>query len=85
MIAFSMVLALVPFAGIAGAALLALAAGCEINDAAKNACGAFGFDLGPWLSGLLMTAGLGKITFRALAAALMFWVIVETAVFLFRR
>ena len=85
MIAFSMVLALLPFAGIAGAALLALVAGCEINDAARNACQAFGADLGPALSSLSMTAGLGKITFPALAAALMIWGVVESAGVLFRR
>jgi hypothetical protein len=84
-IAFSMVLALAPFAGIAGAALLALVAGCQINDAARNACFAFGVDLGPWLSNLAMTAGLGNITFPALAAVLMFWVVVESVGSLFRR
>ncbi|CAA2138688.1 hypothetical protein [Hyphomicrobium sp. ghe19] len=84
-IAFSMVLALAPFAGIAGAALLALVAGCEINDAARNACFAFGVDLGPWLSSLSMTGALGNITLPALAAVLMFWAVVESACVLFRR
>ncbi|WP_156150790.1 hypothetical protein [Hyphomicrobium sp. 99] len=85
MIAFSMVLALVPFAGIIVAALGALVAGCEINDAARNACAAFGFDLGPLLSTLFLTAGLGKITFPVLAAVLMFWAVVESVALLFRR
>jgi hypothetical protein len=85
MIAFSMVLALAPFAGIAGAALLALVARCEINDAARNACFAFGADIGPWLADLATTAELGNITFPALAAVLMVWVVVESVAFLFRR
>ncbi|SFV28755.1 hypothetical protein [Hyphomicrobium facile] len=84
-IAFSMVLALAPFAGIAAAALLALVARCEINDAAKNACFAFGADLQPWLSSLSTTAVLGNITLPAVAAVLMFWAVVESAGLLFRR
>lgn len=84
-IAFSMVLALAPFAGITAAALLALVSRCEINDAARNACFAFGVDLQPWLSGLSTTAALGNITLPALAAVLMFWAVVESAGLLFRR
>jgi hypothetical protein len=84
-IAFSIVLALAPFAGIAVAALLALVARCEINDAARNTCFALGVDLGPWLSSLSTTAALGNITFPVLAAVLMFWAIVESACVLLRR
>jgi hypothetical protein len=76
---------LAPFAGIAGAALLALVARCEINDAARNACFAVGADIGPWLADLATTAGLGNITFPALAAVLMIWFVVESAGLLFRR
>lgn len=85
MTAFSMMLAILPFAGIAAAALVALMAGCEINDAARTACEAFGLDLGPLLSSLLVTAELGQITFPVLVAALMFWAVVESAALLFRR
>jgi len=85
MMAFSMVLALVPFAGIAVAAFIALVAGCEINDAARDACAAFGFDLGPLLSSLIATAGLGKITFPVLGAALILWAVIESTALLFRR
>ena len=80
-----MVLALVPFAGIVVAALIALVAGCEINDAAMDACAAFGFDLGPLLSGLLATAGLGTITFPVLGAALILWAVIESTALFFRR
>ncbi|RUP09107.1 hypothetical protein [Hyphomicrobium sp.] len=85
MMAFSMVLALVPFAGITVAALIALVAGCEINDAARSACAAFGFDLSPILSSLIATAGLGKITFPVLGAALILWAVIESTALLFRR
>lgn len=85
MIAFSMVLALAPFVGILGAALLAPLLGCEINDAAVEACVLFGFDFGHLLSGLLLTAGLGEITIPILTVVLMLWGAIEGVSFIFRR
>lgn len=72
-IAFSMVLALAPFSGIAVAALLASAVGCEINDAAAEPCHAFGMNFYPLLSDLLMTANLGEIAFSILSVLLVVW------------
>lgn len=85
MIAFSMVLALAPLVGILGAALLAPLLGCEINDAAVEACVLFGFDFGHLLSGLLLTVGLGEIIIPILAAVLMLWGAIEGVSFIFRR
>jgi hypothetical protein len=85
MIAFSMVLALAPFAGVSVAALLAPLMGCEINDAASQTCALFGFDVSHLLSGLLLTAALGQITIPILALVLMFWGLVEGLSFLYRR
>ncbi len=85
MVAFSMMLALAPFAGIAVAALVAPLLGCEINDAAGNSCMLFGFDFGYLLSGLLLTAGFGEITMPILAMVLVFWGAVEGVSFAFRR
>ncbi len=77
MIAFSMVLALAPFLGIAVAALLAPALGCVINDAAREPGSASGIDFAPLLSGLLLTASLGEIMFSILVAVLSVWALVE--------
>jgi len=85
MVAFSMVLALTPFAGIAAAALMVPLLGCEINDAAGNSCVLFGFDFGQVLSGLLLTGGLGEFTMPILALVLMFWGAIEGVSFAFRR
>lgn len=85
LIAFSMVLALAPFAGILGAAVLALSLGCEINDAGGDPCVLFGLDFGHLLSGLLLTRALGEITMPILVAMLMFWGAVEVVSFIFRR
>ncbi len=76
-IAFSTVLALAPFSGIAVAALLAPALGCVINDAAREPCLAGGIDFEPLLSGLLLTASLGEIVFSILVAVLSAWALIE--------
>lgn len=76
-IAFSMVLALAPFSGIAVAALLASAVGCEINDAAREPCHAYGMNFYPLLSDLLVTASLGEIAFSILAVLLAVWGAIE--------
>lgn len=77
MIAFSIVLALAPFSGIAAAALLASALGCEINDAAMEPCAAHGMDFGPLLTDLLLTASLGQVAFLLLTAVLIVWAVIE--------
>ncbi|MFA5955943.1 hypothetical protein [Hyphomicrobium sp.] len=77
MIAFSMVLALAPFSGLIAAALLASALSCEINDAAMGPCRAHGFDFGPLLSDLVLTASLGEVVFSILAVLLIAWAVVE--------
>ncbi len=85
MVAFSMVLALAPFAGILAAALIAPLLGCEINDAAGDVCVLLGFDFGHLLSGLLLTAGFGEITMPILAMVLAFWGAIEGVSLAFRR
>ncbi|WP_409562799.1 hypothetical protein RLW55_18875 [Hyphomicrobium sp. B1] len=84
MIAFSIVLALAPFSGIAAAALLASTLGCEINDAAMEPCTAHGIDFGPLLTDLLLTASLGQIAFLILTAVLIVWAVVEVFALLAR-
>ncbi len=84
MIAFSMVLALAPFSGIAIAALLAPVLGCVINDAAREPCVAHGIDFGGVLSGLLLTASLGEIVFSILVVLLPVWVLIEVFVLMSR-
>ncbi|MFT3730311.1 MAG: hypothetical protein QM780_02645 [Hyphomicrobium sp.] len=85
MIAFSTVLALAPFSGIAAAALLAAALGCTINDAAAEPCRMRGIDLGPVLSDLTVTAGLGEVVFVVLAVVLVTWMAAEGVAFVLRR
>ena len=84
MIAFSMVLALAPFASVAAAAMLASALGCKINDAATEPCHAFGIDFGPVLAALVPTEDLGEITFSILAMMLLLWAAFEGLAFLVR-
>lgn len=83
-IAFSIVLALAPFSGIAAAALLASALGCEINDAAMEPCVARGIDFNPLITDLLLTASLGQIAFLILTAVLIVWGLIEASALLAR-
>lgn len=83
-IAFSIVLALAPFSGIAAAALLAWALGCEINDAAMEPCVAHGIDFNPLITDLLLTASLGQIAFLILTAVLIVWGLIEAFALLAR-
>jgi hypothetical protein len=76
-IAFLMVLALAPFSGLVAAALLALAVGCKINDAAPEPCAVYGWDAGPLLSNLTLTASLGEVVFLILVVTFSAWAIAE--------
>jgi hypothetical protein len=84
MIAFSMMLALAPFSGVAIAALLAPVFGCVINDAAREPCVAIGADFSPLLSALLLTASLGELVFSILLVVLTAWAVIEGVALLSR-
>lgn len=70
-------LALIPMAIMMLGALLAGVLGCDVNDAGPMPCIVAGFDIGPVLSGLLVTGWLELIILPALMGALALWGVVE--------
>jgi hypothetical protein len=78
MIAFSMIIALTPIALVALAALLGIALGCDLNDAAPSACEANGSTFGLLTSELpALAMNGGEPGYLVLAAALIGWGMVE--------
>jgi len=78
-------LALVPLALIMLTALLALIFGCEVNEAAPQACNVLGFDIGALLGGLLALGWLGLLTIPALLYLAPIWLAAEAVAWLVRR
>jgi hypothetical protein len=78
-------LALAPLALIMLTALLALIFGCEVNEAAPQACYVLGFDMGAVLGGLLALGWLGLLTIPALLYLVPIWLAAEAVAWLVRR
>lgn len=70
-------LAIGPLLLILLTAMLAALLGCEVNDAATQACYVFGGDAGPFLSGLFSIGSLGMVIIPILLALAPFWLLVE--------
>lgn len=74
---FASVLAIGPLLLILFTAMLATLFGCELNDAATQACYVFGGDAGPFLSGLFSIGSLGMVIIPILLALVPFWLLIE--------